>query len=61
MAIGYNYNYWKLLGLIANEGAGINYPIDPYLLHLPGNYSNVYICTVVHPNMIVSYSIHLMK
>ena len=29
LAIGYKYNYWKVLGFIANEGDGSTEPGDP--------------------------------
>ena len=35
MDSGYKYNYQKLLGFIATEGAGINIPGDTYLYRLP--------------------------
>ena len=39
VAIGYNYNYLKVLGFIATEYGGSNIPGDPYLSCLPDNRS----------------------
>ena len=46
MSVGYKYNYWKLLGFNAPEGAGSTDPSDPCLSCFPGKYSNVSICPV---------------
>ena len=42
----YKYNYWRFLGFIFTEGAGIIDPGDPYLSHLPDTYSNVSILPI---------------
>ena len=55
MTIGYNYISHKVLGFIAMEGGGSTEPGVPYLSSYPDNYSNVSICTVIFPNMIVRY------
>ena len=53
--IGYKYNYRKVLGFIATEGAGNTEPGDPYLSIFPDIYSNVSVCPVVCPHLIVRY------
>ena len=51
LAIGYKYNYRKVLGFIATEGAGSTEPGDPYLSRFPDIYSNVSVRPVVHPHL----------
>ena len=41
MAIGYGYNYRKVLEFIATEASGSTEPGDPYLSSFPDIYSNV--------------------
>ena len=41
LAIGYKYNYRKVLVFIASEGAGSTEPGDPYLSSFPDIYYNV--------------------
>ena len=55
LAIGYMYNSRKILGFIANEGAGSTEPNDPYLSRLPGIYLNVSVHPVVRPHLIGRY------
>ena len=55
LAIGYNYNYSKVLWFIANDGDGITEPGDPYLSRFPEIYSNVSIWPVVCPNLLGRY------
>ena len=55
MAIGYKYSSRKVLGFIANRGAGSTEPGDPYLSCFPGIYPNVSVLPVVHPHLLVSY------
>ena len=55
LAIGYKYNYRKILGFIATEGTSITEPGDPYLSCLPDIYSNVSVCPVVLPHLIGYY------
>ena len=55
LAIGYNYNYRKVLGFVATEGAGSTEPGDPYLSLFPDIYSNVSVHTVVRPHLIGRY------
>ena len=53
--IGYKYNYRKVLGYIATEGAGSTEPGDPFLSCLPDIYSNVSVCPVVRPHLLGRY------
>ena len=55
MAIGYTYNSINVLVFIATEGAGSNELGDPYLSRFPNMYSNVYICPVFFPHLLVRY------
>ena len=43
MAIGYKYISWKVPRFIDTQGSGSTYPVYPYLLNFPDNYSNVHI------------------
>ena len=56
MAIGYNYNYWGVLGFIATEGDGSTDTGDTYLSCFLENYSNVSYLPVVRPRVLVRYS-----
>ena len=47
LAIGYKYNYRKVLGFIATEGAGSTALDDPYLSRFPDIYSNVSVRPIV--------------
>ena len=53
--IGYKYNSRNVLGFIATEGSGSTEPGDYYLSHFPDIFSNVYICPVVFPHLLVRY------
>ena len=53
--IGSKYNYRKVIGYIATEGAVITEPGDPYLSHLPSIYSNVSVRPVVIPHLLGRY------
>ena len=55
MAIGYKYNYRKVLIFIATGGSVSTEPGDPYLYHFSGIYSNVYVCPVVHHHLLGRY------
>ena len=55
LAIGYKYNYRKVLGFIATKGAGSNESGDPYLSCLSGIYSNVSVRPVVFPHLLGMY------
>ena len=55
LSIGYKYNYTKILGFIANEGAGSTEQVDPYLSRLPDIYSNIFVRLVVCPHLIGRY------
>ena len=55
MAIGYKYNYRKVLIFIATGESVSTEPGDPYLYHFSGIYSNVYVCPVVHPHLLGRY------
>ena len=55
MVIGNKYNYWKLLGSIANKEAGSTDTYDPSLYFLTGTYSNVSICTISPPWILDRY------
>ena len=46
MAIGYKYNYWKILLFIDTYGGVIDYTADTCLSHLPYHYSNFSVCPV---------------
>ena len=50
LAIGYKYNYGKVLGFISAEGAGSTEPGYPYLSRFPDIYSNVSVRPVVRPH-----------
>ena len=52
LAIGYKYNYRKVLGFIATEGDGSTEPGDPYLSHFPDIYSNISVRLVVCPHLL---------
>ena len=52
MAIGYDYNYRRVLGFIATEGAESTEPGDPYLSCFPDIYSNVSVTPVVCPRLL---------
>ena len=43
LAIGYTYNYRKVLGLISIEMVGSTKPFDPYLSSFSDIYFNVYV------------------
>ena len=53
--IGYKYNYRKVLGFIATEGAGSNEPGDPYLSRFPDIYLNVSVRPVIFPHLLGRY------
>ena len=55
LAIGYRYNFSKVLGFIADEGAGSTEPGDTYLSPFPDIYSNVYVWPVVCTHFLVGY------
>ena len=55
LAIGYKYNYRKVLGFIATEGAGSTLPGDPYLSCFSGIYSNVSVRPVIRPHLLGMY------
>ena len=55
LAIGYKYNYRKVLGYIATEGGGITEPGDTYLPFFPDVYSNVSVFPVVRPYLLGRY------
>ena len=55
LAIGYKYNYSKVLVFIATEGAGSNEPGDPYLSRFPDIYSNVSVSPIVRPYLLGRY------
>ena len=55
MAIIYKYKYRKVLVFIATEESGSTEPGAPYLFRFPLKYYNVYIFTIVHPRVLVSY------
>ena len=55
LAIGYKYNYRKVLLFIATEGDGSTEPGDPYLSRFPDIFSDVYFRPVVHPHLICRY------
>ena len=54
-AIGYTYNFSKVLVFIATEGAGSTAPGDPYLSLFPDIYYNVSVLPVVRPNLLGRY------
>ena len=54
--IGYSYNSWNFLVLIATDRAGSNDPGDPYLSSFPDTYSTFYIFTFVSNHVLVRYS-----
>ena len=55
LAIGYKYNYRKVIGFIASEGDGRTEPGDPYLSHFPDIYSNVSVRPIVRPHLLGRY------
>ena len=55
LAIGYKYNYRKVLVFIATEGAGSTDPGDIYLSLFPDIYSNVSVRPVVRPHFLGRY------
>ena len=55
LAIGYKYNYRKVLGFIATERSGSNKLGYPYLSCLPDIYSYVYVRPVVRPCLLGRY------
>ena len=55
LAIGYKYNYRKVLGFISTEGAGSTEPGDPYLSRFPDIYLNVSVRPVVRPHLLGRY------
>ena len=55
LAIGYKYNYRKVLLFIATEGDGSTEPVDPYLSCFPDIFSNVSVRPVVHPHFLGRY------
>ena len=55
LAIGYKYNFRKVLGFISIEGAGINEPGDPYLSCFPDIYYNVDVLPAVFPHFLGRY------
>ena len=55
LAICYKYNFRKVLGFIATEGAGSTEPGDPYLSFFHDIYSNVSVCPVVFTHLLGRY------
>ena len=55
LAIGYKYNFGKVLGFITTEGGGSTEPGDPYLSRFPDIYSNVSVRPVVCPHLLGRY------
>ena len=55
LAIGYKYNYRKILGFIATEGYGSTEPGDTYLSLFPEIYSNVSVCPVICTHLLGRY------
>ena len=55
IAIGYKYNYRKVLEFISTEGGGSTEPGYPYLSRFPDNYSNVSIRPVICPCVLGRY------
>ena len=55
LAIGYKYNYRKVLVFIATEGAGSTDPGDIYLSLFPDIYSNISVCPISPPHFIGRY------
>ena len=55
LSIGHKYNYRKVLGFIATEGAGSTEPGYPYLYCFPEIYYNGSVCPVVRPHLLGSY------
>ena len=55
LAIGYKYNYRKVIGFIATEGSGSTEPGDPYLSHFPDIYCNISVRPVVLPHFLGRY------
>ena len=55
LAIGYKYNYRKVLRFISTECDGSNEPGDSYLSCFPDIYSNVSVCSVVRPHLLGRY------
>ena len=55
LAIGYKYNYRKVLGFIATERDGSTEPGDPYLSLFPDIYSNVSVRPVVFSHLLGGY------
>ena len=53
MAIGYNYNCWKVIGDIATKRAGFTDTGDTNLSSFPDTYYNVYVLPVVYPFILV--------
>ena len=53
--IGYKYNYRKVLGFIATEGARSTKRDDPYLIHFPDIYFHDSVRPVVCPRLIGRY------
>ena len=56
LAIGYKYNYRKVLGFIATEVYGSTEPGDTYLSCFLDIYSNVSVRLIVIPHLLVRYS-----
>ena len=55
MAIGYKYNYRKVLGFIATEGSGSTELSDPYLSCFSEIYSNFSVRPVARPHFLGRY------
>ena len=55
LAIGYKYNYRKVLVFIAAEGAGSNEPVYPYLYSFTDIYYNVSVRPVANPHLLDRY------
>ena len=51
----HKYNYRKILGFIATEGAISTEPGDTYLSGFPEIYSNVSVCPIVRPHLLGRY------
>ena len=55
LAIGYKYNYRKVLGFISTKGARSIEPGDTYLSRFPDIYSNISILPVVRTHLLGRY------
>ena len=55
MAIGYKYNYRKILWYISNRGSGSTEPDYPYVSHFRDIYSNIVFRPIVSPKFLGRY------